>query len=111
MKELDFKEAVVNDCKNYLSEHLTNDEIYRNIVTYSADALDSILGLGFDFAIMQNVLVFYLLNSKDSEDIKRENASRISNFTDAAQIIVRGNIQLGILNKALFDMTEKNKPV
>lgn len=89
MKELDFKEAVVNDCKNYLREHLVDDEIYRNILTYSTDALDGILGLGFDFTAMQDVFAFYLLNSKECEEIKRISASHVSRFTDAAQIIVR----------------------
>lgn len=106
MKELDFKEVVVNDCKNYLSENLNDDEIYRNILTYSADALDGLLGLGFDFAAIQDVLAFYLLNSKECYEIKRENAAHVSRFVDAAQIIVRQNIQLGVLNKALFEMAK-----
>lgn len=111
MKELDFKEVIVSDCKNYLSEHSSDDEIYRNILTYSADALDSILGLGFDFAAMQDVLTFYLLNSKDCNDIKQENAACFSKFVDAAQTILRSSVYLGVLNKSLFDMTEKHKTV
>lgn len=111
MKELDFKEVIVSDCKNYLSEHSSDDEIYRNILTYSADALDGILGLGFNFAAIQDVLVFYLLNSKDCNDIKQENAACFSKFVDAAQIIQRSSVYLGILNKSLFDMTDKHKTV
>nr|WP_302831801.1 hypothetical protein [uncultured Bacteroides sp.] len=110
MNELDFKETVVNDCKQYLSENLTDNEIYRNVLTYSFDALDGILGLGFDFTAMQEVLAFYLLNSDECNDAKRSNVSCVGNFIEAAQIILRNNVQLGILNKAIFEITE-NKPV
>lgn len=111
MKELDFKEMVVDNCKNYLSENISDNESYKNVLDYSTDALDGLLGLGFDFAAMQDVLTFYLLNSKECNEIKRENAAHVSKFVDAAQIIVRGNVYLGVLNKALFEMSEKFRPV
>ncbi len=107
MKELDFKEMVVDSCKNYLSEHLDDEEIYRKILTCSSDALDSILGLNFDFFAIQKVLTFYLLNSKDCEEIKQRNAYCIGLFVDAAQIILKYNIELGVLNKVLFEITNK----
>ena len=70
VKEINFKEMVINDCKQYLSENLTDNEIFDSVVLYSIDALDGVLGLGFDFSVMQDILAFYLLNSKECDAIK-----------------------------------------
>ena len=111
MKELDFKEVVINDCKQYLSENLTDDEIFDSVILYSINALDGVLGLCFDFSAMQDILAFYLLNSKECDAIKKRYADSANKFVDAAQIILRHEIQLGVLSKALFEMTEEHKTV
>lgn len=110
MKELDFKEEVVKCCKNLLSEHLDDDEMFKDVLSYSADALDGILLLDFNFSAVHEVLTFYLLNSIQPKEIKEEMAERVNSFVYVAQNISRSYTYLSILNKALFEMTE-NKTV
>lgn len=108
MESVDFKASVVDNCKTYLSENLDNSEIFENVIDCSCLALDGILTPCFNFAAIQRVLTYYLINAKECNEAKNLNAESINAFITVAQAIENDRIQLSILYKALFNMQKCN---
>lgn len=104
MKEPDFKEVLIRDYKNLMTERLTDSDIYDQTTDRIIDVLDTILGAGLDITALQEITTFYLLHSTDSKEIKERNADKVVTFTKVAQALSLYNIELGVLNNTVYDM-------
>lgn len=114
MKEPNFRELIVNHFRNYLSEHLTDEDIYETMIDRAEEVLNIIYGVDIDVESLQKLINFYLINSNDCKEMKELTAHHtiaILGFADTKRAYSN---EIGILAHSFSDMmkvTNETRPL
>lgn len=99
--ETSFKDELARVQREYLSENITDDEIFALSSNVLCVVTNAMLAATYDNKALMRLLSFYLINSDEGVEVKKSVSDEVAHFVQLADCIANHSTEIRIINAAL----------
>lgn len=108
MIETEFKKALVKAQRSYFTTNISDDEIFQLNMDILSNLTHTLLG-DYSPVTLVKILSYYLINSNDNKELKKEISEKTNKFVEFANNIGKNRTELYVLDEALTGFEDGGK--